>query len=45
VVGERGFAGMESEKNETAKKRLNLVRKMMEYFFITARSLQNLISI
>jgi hypothetical protein len=45
VVGERGFDRVESEKNETAKKRLNLVRKMMEYFFITARSLQNFISI
>ncbi len=29
------FAGVKSEKNETAVKRLNLAREIMEYLFIT----------
>jgi hypothetical protein len=45
VVDEKGFARVEGEKTETAKKRLNLVRKIMEYFFITTGFLQNCVSI
>ncbi len=41
MVDEKGFAKVEGEKTETAKKRLNLTRKIMEYFFITTSFFTN----